>query len=605
MSWLKKLSLGSWLLVLPVLFAVGYSIVSAKAYFSFEGSKVLGPRYDTIAVTKDLRAEVHSPGMLVLETLLFAHLIENASPADRPELIRRYQEERRDYYAHIEEWRQKLPPGQLRDDLTERARRPADEMFQIIDTRLLPAVESGDEQATQAALDALQEPFARHLEVMEAVDDQTTRQAQATEDEVGRAILTDKVIVFGIAGVISALLLATSLFIRSLALAQADREKRASEELAKVSSQNAEREREQAEELRKKATAILTAVTAAAAGDLTVELPELGDDTLGQVAAGVQGLIAGLRNNLSTMAENARALASASEELSAVSEQLSSNAGATATQAESAASGAEEVHSTLQSVATGTDELSAAIREIAKSSAEAAQIATSAVAVAANSNEMMGKLGESGAQIGAVIKVITAIAQQTNLLALNATIEAARAGEAGKGFAVVANEVKELAKATAKATNDIGHMIDAIQSDTRGAVTAIGEITRIVGEINDLQNTIASAVEEQTATTKEMGRIVSEGARGAKDISASVASVAITANETTTGAAKARQAATSLSAMGKKLQSLFQGLSFEASAEPLKPAPSRVVAKSAGRYANGHKNGSSSVTALFSQARPS
>ena len=126
----------------------------------------------------------------------------------------------------------------------------------------------------------------------------------------------------------------------------------------------------------------------------------------------------------------------------------------------------------------------------------------------------MAKLGESSAEIGNVIKVITSIAQQTNLLALNATIEAARAGEAGKGFAVVANEVKELAKQTAKATEDISRKIEAIQEDTKGAVEAIAQIGKIINQINDIQNTIASAVEEQTATTGEISRNVTRGGQG-------------------------------------------------------------------------------------------
>ncbi|MFN8192797.1 MAG: methyl-accepting chemotaxis protein [Nocardioidaceae bacterium] len=119
----------------------------------------------------------------------------------------------------------------------------------------------------------------------------------------------------------------------------------------------------------------------------------------------------------------------------------------------------------------------------------------------------MAELGNSSAEIGNVIKVINSIAEQTNLLALNATIEAARAGEAGKGFAVVANEVKELAQETAKATEDIGHRISAIQSDTENAVTAITEISAIIAQINDTQTTIASAVEEQTATTNEPAKL--------------------------------------------------------------------------------------------------
>ncbi|MGV3709161.1 MAG: methyl-accepting chemotaxis protein, partial [Gemmatimonas sp.] len=173
-------------------------------------------------------------------------------------------------------------------------------------------------------------------------------------------------------------------------------------------------------------------------------------------------------------------------------------------------------------------------------------------------NITVTRLGESSAQIGKVIKVITSIAQQTNLLALNATIEAARAGEAGKGFAVVANEVKELAKETARATEDISNKIQAIQSDTGGAVTAIAEIGSVINKISGIQSTIASAVEEQTATTNEMARNVSEAAKGSAEIARNITGVAKAASETSEGARDTLNAAAELARMASELQALVQ-----------------------------------------------
>jgi methyl-accepting chemotaxis protein len=200
--------------------------------------------------------------------------------------------------------------------------------------------------------------------------------------------------------------------------------------------------------------------------------------------------------------------------------------------------------------------------------------------VADTTNATVQKLGESSAEIGKVIKVITSIAEQTNMLALNATIEAARAGEAGKGFAVVANEVKELAKETAHATDDISRMIEAIQADTKGAVDAIQQIGAVINQINDISNTIASAVEEQTATTHEISRNVVEAAKGSGEIAQNITAVAQAAETTTEGAGNSQKAATDLARMAAELQKLVAQFDYEPREEM---AGTGCLALSAGR----------------------
>jgi methyl-accepting chemotaxis protein len=263
-----------------------------------------------------------------------------------------------------------------------------------------------------------------------------------------------------------------------------------------------------------------------------------------------------LKSLMKQVAGSATALASASQELLAVSEQMAANAEETSAQASVASAAAEQVSKNVATVSTGTEEMGASIKEIAKSANEAARVATSAVRVADKTNAIVAKLGESSAEIGNVVKVITTIAQQTNLLALNATIEAARAGEAGKGFAVVANEVKELAKQTAKATEDISRKIETIQGDTKGAVEAIGQIGKIINQINDIQNTIASAVEEQTATTGEISRNVAEAARASGEIAQNITGVAQAARSTSEGAGNTKSSADELSRIAIDLQRL-------------------------------------------------
>jgi methyl-accepting chemotaxis protein len=327
-------------------------------------------------------------------------------------------------------------------------------------------------------------------------------------------------------------------------------------EAEKRERERVERERLQQEELQRKVGEILASVSAAAKGDLTREITVSGSDAIGMLGDGLRNFLTVLRANMSEFMRSAQTVASSSEELTAISQQLAANAEETAAQATVVSAASEEVSTNVTIVASGTEEMLSSIREISRSADESARVAKNAVSVANAANDTIGKLGDSSAEIGKVIKVITSIAQQTNLLALNATIEAARAGEAGKGFAVVANEVKELAKETAKATEEIGRKIEAIQSDTKAAVRSISEVGEIITQINDLSSTIASAVEEQSATTNEIGRNVGEAAKGTGEIARNISGVATAAQSTTSGAADTQKAAGDLGQMANQLQTL-------------------------------------------------
>jgi methyl-accepting chemotaxis protein len=287
--------------------------------------------------------------------------------------------------------------------------------------------------------------------------------------------------------------------------------------------------------VRRQLTTVSAALHAVAEGDLTVPAEVNGRDELGVMAEEVNRAREGLRGTVLALTQGATVLGEGTARLTAVTARLAVGAREASDQAGVVASSAGDVSSSVQSVAAGSDEMGASIREIAENANNAAQVASSAVGVAQSTNETVAKLGTSSEEIGNVVKVITQIAEQTNLLALNATIEAARAGEAGKGFAVVATEVKDLAQETAKATEDISRRVEAIQADTTSAVEAIAEISRIISEINDYQVTIASAVEEQTATTNEMSRSIGDAASGSAAIAGNINSVA-SAVQATTGA---------------------------------------------------------------------
>ncbi len=268
-------------------------------------------------------------------------------------------------------------------------------------------------------------------------------------------------------------------------------------------------------------------------GDLTQRLEVTGDDEVGQLARHFNSFVEKLQALIGSIASETADLGGAASQLSAASQSMSRSTQEVTTQVTGAAGASEQLSTNLSSVAAGAEEMSASVNgvataiegmsaslsEVARSSAEASHIASQADQQTHSASGVMERLGASAVEIGKVLDTINAIADQTNLLALNATIEAASAGEAGKGFAVVANEVKELAKQTAHATEEIGRQIREMQAGTGGAIQSIKDVSEVITQMNQIMHTIASAVEEQSATTSEIASSVGGASQAAGEIS--------------------------------------------------------------------------------------
>jgi methyl-accepting chemotaxis protein len=559
---LKKLSLTQKLLIPLVFIMIGFAWYGWYSYTILTKLKVNGSLYHKIVRGKDLIADILPPPDYIIESYLTALELKENIQDDKlvnelsNHLINKLKKE---YFERDSFWRNDslyLPESEnLKNEFTINSSKPVLKFYDVIGKKYLPAINSKDiEKATKIFNEELKPLYQEHRNSIDKVVSIATIKNSNYEsyaaNTIGKSLLY-LIIIFGISAFsgITIFLIIIRVIVDNI--------RKAKESILHITDQ----------------------------GDLTKRIPIIYQDEIGDMGMSINQFIEKLQSILVSIIRHSETVASAATELTAVSTQIAANAEEMSAQTStvvsstemattninSISSASEEMSSSADSVATAIEEMSSSLNEVSRNCQKELQIAIEANNHSRNSKEVMDKLGSAARSIGKVIEVINDIADQTNLLALNATIEAASAGDAGKGFAVVANEVKVLAKQTAKATQEIQQQIVEMQSNTETAVETITAVSEVIEEVNVISQTIVSAVEEQSATINEIARTVSgvnsgtrdvsknvaESATGLSEVSSTIAGVNIAVADTVKGIVQIKTSALELSKLSEGLKQLL------------------------------------------------
>ncbi len=530
--------------------------LGTMVWSAFRNVRVNGPMYAEIVQGKDLIADILPPPEYIIETYLDVQLlVAEAEPRERERLVERLGVLERDFNVRLEYWRTVLPESESRQLLLGGVATPGTEFYEIVNKAFLPAIRSQDmEGAKKVASSRLKPLYDVHRQAIEELatavaDANTAREAEANLYVANSAWQMTCLGALGVLLIVGANI--------GIALDISKRLRTTTELMRDISEGE---------------------------GDLTKRLTSHSSDEIGTLSHYFNNFVEKLQRIIVRIADTTCALAASATELASTATQLANGAEEATSQSRSVAAAAEQMSTNMVSVAASTDQMSANsstlasaaeqmtanVAKIARSAEHASDVAGTAVGLVSTGSSRIGELGMAAIEIGKVIEVIQDIAEQTKLLALNATIEAARAGESGRGFGVVAAEVKELAKQTAMATEDIRRRIDDIQTSSQFAVDSIGEISDVIQEVNETSCTIAAAVEEQNKTTGKISRSivetssaaevvargVAESASATREITRSIADVDLTSQQTAQGAAVAQAVSARVSEVTDQLRSL-------------------------------------------------
>jgi methyl-accepting chemotaxis protein len=522
----SRLAIHRKVIALGGLFLLAFVVFAAFAWNTLNTVKVRGPYYTSIVQSKDLIADILPPPEYLLEAYLNTlELAYETDTASLSKLFEKSQSLRNDFEVRHDFWKGDLPEGEIKRLLLQDAYQSGMEMLKMRDEIFIPLVKKGDFIAARklAHLD-IKLKYQTHRAAIDRIVTLSTEKYLADEKAADSIIARRTWLLSGLGMVVFLAVLALSGFV--------------SRQIKGLLENS------------------VNALNRVAEGDLSLKSNShnLGEAQI--MDAAIERATLSVRTILNEISQCAGHLVERSVELKTVTSQLSQTTATTHSQADACNQSAKLVNSNLQTIASASEELQATISEIAKQTNFATSITDKAKVMSHQSSQMVSHLNESSQKIGGILQLIKNISEQTNLLALNATIEAARAGEMGKGFAVVAHEVKELAKQSSEASEQVGVTVLSIQTDSATAMQSIVEIIKIIDQINAVQSEVATAVEEQTATTSEIARNLNEAANGSAEITSSISEVAGSAQQANSSLAHTLTGANRLNDIAIELKDL-------------------------------------------------